>query len=335
MKVIITGATGFVGRNLAESFHDAGLEVVATGRSRAVGDALRKRGIEFHGADLLDPDQLSRAFSPADCLIHCAARSGPWGKRTEFYEANVIGTRNIIALTKKFGIKKIIFTSTPSVYFTNKDRYDVSESDPLPKRQTSQYARTKLIAETELMALQQEGYKVISFRPRALYGSYDNTIIPRILRLAERKRMPVVNHGRAMIDVTFMDNLTDAVRESLTAPEDAWNEVYNISNGDPISVHDWFSQVLSIFDRPFRPKNIPEPMAKTMAGIMEFIGHLPVVGKEPPMTRYSVGYMAKSMTMSIDKARQKLHYSPRVGNRRGFEMYARWYNSKAGRDQSS
>ncbi|MCP4658474.1 MAG: NAD(P)-dependent oxidoreductase [bacterium] len=328
MKVIITGATGFVGRNLAERFHDDGLKVVATGRSRAVGDELRKKGIEFQGADLLDLDQLNRVFSPADCLIHCAARSGPWGRYAEFYEANVVGTRNIIALCKRFGIKNIIFTSTPSVYFTNKDRYDVSESDPLPEKQTSHYAGTKLVAETELMALQQEGHKVIAFRPRALYGPYDNTIIPRILRLADRKRMPIVKNGLAMVDVTYVDNLTDAVRASLAAPDDAWNEVYNISNGDPISVYDWFSQVLSIFDRPFRPKNIPAPVAMTLAGIMEFVGHLPFVGKEPPMTRYSVGYMAKSMTMAIDKARQKLNYSPRVGNQQGFEKYAEWYCSK-------
>lgn len=328
MKVIITGATGFVGRNLAERLHDDGLEIVATGRSHAIGDELQKLGIAFQGADILNRDRLSRAFSPADCVIHCAARSGPWGRYAEFYEANVTGTRNVIAFCKKFDIKKIIFISTPSVYFTNKDRYNVSESDPLPRKQTSHYARTKLVAEAELMSLQQEGHWVIAFRPRALYGPYDNTIIPRILRLAERKRMPVINNGQAMIDVTYSDNFTDAVRASLTSPEDVWNEVYNISNGDPISVHDWFAQVLSIFDRPFLPKNIPEPVAKTMAGIMEFIGHLPVVGKEPPMTRYSVGYMAKSMTMSIDKARQKLNYSPQVGNRQGFEKYAEWYFSK-------
>ena len=88
-------------------------------------------------------------------------------------------------------IKKIIFISTPSIYFTGKDRCNISENEPLPDRQASNYSKTKLISETELMALQQEGYKVIIFRPRALYGPFDNTIIPYILRLADKKQMPL------------------------------------------------------------------------------------------------------------------------------------------------
>ena len=328
MKIIITGVTGFLGRNLAESFHGDGLRVVGAGRSLAVGDELRNKGIEFKEADILDLNRLNNAFSPADCVIHCAAKSGPWGRYRDFYETNVVGTRNVIKTCKNHNIKKIVFISTPSIYFTGKDRYNISESEPLPGRQASNYSKTKLISETELMALQQEGYKVIIFRPRALYGPFDNTIIPRILRLAEKKQMPIINNGQALIDITYVDNFVDAVRKSLTASDNAWNEVYNISNGNPISVKEWFSQVLSIFDRPFKPKNIPESTAKIVAGIMEFVSYLPFVKKEPSMTRFSVGYMAKSMTMTIDKAKQKLNYSPRVSNQQGFERYAKWYHSK-------
>jgi nucleoside-diphosphate-sugar epimerase len=178
------------------------------------------------------------------------------------------------------------------------------------------------------MALQQDGYKIIIYRPRALYGPYDNTFIPRILRLAEKERMPLINNGRALIDITYVENFVDAIRTSLSAPDDAWNEIYNISNGDPITVKDWFAQVLKIFDRPFRPKNVPESMAKIVAGAMEFVSYLPFIRKEPPMTRFSVGYLAKTMTMSIEKARRKLNYSPQVTNEEGFERYAAWYHSR-------
>lgn len=325
MKIIITGTTGFLGRNLAESFHNDGLQVVATGRSLVVGDELQNKGIEFKKADILDLNRLNNAFSPADCVIHCAARSGPWGRYRDFHETNVVGTRNVIKTCKNHNIKKIIFISTPSIYFTGKDRYNISENEPLPDRQASNYSKTKLISETELMALQQEGYKIIIFRPRALYGPYDNTIIPRILRLADKKQMPLINNGQALIDITYVDNFVDAIRKSLTASDNAWNEIYNVSNGNPISVKEWFSRVLNIFDRPFKPKNISESAAKTIAGIMEIVSYPPLVNKEPPITRFSVGYMAKSMTMAIDKAKQKLIYSHRVSNQQGFEMYAKWY----------
>lgn len=328
MKIIITGATGFIGRNLTEGLHDEGFQIVATGRSLEVGDELRKKGIQFQQADIRDSTQLTQAFSSADCVIHCAARTGDWGRYKEFYETNVVGTQNIVEACKSHAVKRIIFISTPSIYFTGKDRYNISESEPLPVRQTTHYSKTKLIAEAELLASQREGHRIIIFRPRAVYGPYDNTFVPRILRLAEQKQMPLINNGRAMIDLTYVGNVVEAVRKGLTASDNAWNEVYNISNGDPISVRDWFSQVLNIFERPFKPKNIPESVAKTMAGIRELVSYLPFAEKEPSMTRFSVGYMAKSMTMNIDKAKQMLNYSPQVSNQEGFKMYAEWYTSK-------
>jgi nucleoside-diphosphate-sugar epimerase len=327
MKIVITGATGFIGRNAAESFHEEGMQVIAIGRSQAAGDELRKKGIIFNKADIRDLNELNDAFSPADFVFHSAAKSGDWGKYQDFYDTNVVGTRNVIDACKNHQIKKIIYISTPSIYFTGTDRYDISENDPLPEDQLFPYGKTKLIAEAELMALTQDGYKVIILRPRAVYGPYDRTIMPRILRMAEKKKMPLINDGQALVDITYVDNFVDALRNALTAPDHAWNEIYNISNGDPIKLRDWFAQVLQVFDRPFKPKNVPEPAAKLAAGIMEFVSRLPFTGKKPSMTRFTVGYMARSMTMSINKAKQKLNYSPRIGNRQSFEKYAQWYHS--------
>jgi nucleoside-diphosphate-sugar epimerase len=96
VRIIITGATGFAGRNLAECFHDEGMEVVATGRSSLKGVKLRDKGISFEKADIRETDQVIKAFSPADCVIHCAGKSADGGTYKEFYDANVIGTRNVV-----------------------------------------------------------------------------------------------------------------------------------------------------------------------------------------------------------------------------------------------
>ncbi len=327
MKIIITGATGFVGRNLSESFHGEGIEVIATGRSLTVGNELIKKGIDFVQADITDPIQLNAVFCPADCIIHCAGKAGDWGKYKAFYEANVIGTQNVIQACKTHQIKKIIFISSPSVYYNGKDRYNTLESDPLPEKQFH-YGKTKLIAERDLLALEHEGFKSIILRPRAVYGKYDNTIVPRILQLSEKKQIPLINNGNALIDITYVGNFIMAVKNCLTAPDEAWNEVYNISNGDPISVKEWFSLVLEIFDRPFKSKNVPELLARQIAGIMELMSKLPFGNKKPPMTKFSVGYMAKSMTMSIEKAKQTLNYSPIISNQQGFEYYRNWMSKK-------
>jgi nucleoside-diphosphate-sugar epimerase len=261
-------------------------------------------------------------------VIHCAARSGDWGRYHEYYEANVIGTRHVATCCRRHGIEKILFISTPSVYFTGADRFDVKEDEPLPARQATHYAKTKLIAESELCSLREQGHRVLVFRPRAVLGPHESTFLPRILRLADRGRLPLINGGRALVDITHVDNLVDVSRTALSADDSAWDDVYNISNGDPIRVHDWFRQCLSALGRPFRPRNLPEAVARTVATAMEIASRLPFGPREPALTRFAVGYMARSMTLSLDKARDKLGYVPGVTNAEGFERLARWHRSQ-------
>ena len=325
MKVIITGATGFIGRNIAEKLHSNDVKVITTGRSEEVGQLLTKQGIEFVKADITKQNEINSVFSKSDFVIHCAARAGDWGNYSEFYDVNVNGTKNIINACKDNDIKRIIFISTPSVYYSGKDRYDIKENAPLPSKQFY-YGKTKLIAEKELLSLSSEGFKTIVLRPRAVYGKYDNIIIPRILKLAENKKIPLINKGKALVDITYIDNLVGAVINCIEASENSWNNIYNISNGEPISLKKWFSLVLKVFNRPFNYKNVPLPMVKFIAIINEYKSKLFFGNKKPTMTRFSVGYMSKSMTMSIEKAKQKLKYSPKFSNKLSFDEYMKWYN---------
>jgi len=96
-------------------------------------------------------------------------------------------------------------------------------------------------------------------------------------------------------------------------------------------VETWFSKILEAFGQPFQPKEIPEFIAKLAASAMEFSSYLPFINKEPPMTRFTVGYMAKSMTMSIEKAKNRLGYIPAVSNQEGFGRYAEWVRMQPSR----
>jgi len=324
MRVVITGATGFIGRNIAEAFHFKGDTVFATGRSERVGRALSESGIRFAPADLSEMNRVVAAFAPADCVIHCGGKSADWGNASEFFDANVLGTRNVIRACERHDIRRIIFVSTPSIYFTGRDRFDISESDPLPEKQHTHYARTKLAAERELLALSDLGFRIVILRPRAVLGPYDSTILPRIIRLSEKRKFPLINGGTALTDITYVDNIVDIVRRCLDAGESAWNQVYNVSNGEPICMKDWFGEMLAALGRPFRPKSVPEKVASAVACIGELGTRLPFGPRKPSMTRFSVGYMAKSMTMSIDKARRLLGYEPSVCNEEGFRRLASW-----------
>ena len=321
MKLIITGATGFIGRNLAESLAGDGHDILATGRALGVGNILGEAGIEFRPADIGRTGSLLDVFQQADCVVHCAGKSGDWGIYDDFHQANVIGTRNVLQGCIRYGIEKLIFISSPSVYFNDEDRLDLKENDPLPPRQLSHYATTKLIAEKEVLAAREKGIDVINLRPKAVFGPYDNTFSPRILRMSRKRRFPLINNGRALVDITYIENFVDAVRLCLKASDAAWNETYNISNGTPITIRDWFEQMVDILGKEFKPMNVPVPAARAAAGVMELAGHFPFGPKQPAMTRYSVGYMAKSMTLDIQKAQNRLGYGPRLDNRESFRVY--------------
>lgn len=144
--------------------------------------------------------------------------------------------------------------------------------------------------------------------------------------MSEKRRFPLINHGRATVDITYIDNLVHAVEKALSAPAQAWNEVYNISNGEPISLHDWFAEMCRMMGRPFKPKNVPRPVAACIAGLAELAMRCSGKGHKPALTRFSVGYMAKSMTLCLDKARHRLGYSPIVNNREAFDQLAKWCN---------
>lgn len=327
MRIIVTGATGFIGRNLVAGLVKDRHDLLATGRSTAVGRELEELGAAFRPADLRDEAEVRSAFAPADLVVHCGAKSGPWGSLRDHYQANVVGTRNVASACRHHGVPKMVFISTPSVYFTGRDRFDIREDEPLPRRPRTAYAKTKRIAEAELAGLAPQGLEVITLRPRAVHGPFDTIFVPRLLRMARQPSPPLVGGGGAWAEVTWVGNLVDAVRRCLEAPAESWNQAYNITNGEPITVRDFFGGLAQAFDLPFCPRPVSRVFAGTVATLMELSARLPGVTSEPVMTRTSVDYLATSMTMSIAKARERLGYRPEVGNTEGFRRTAEWFRA--------
>ena len=326
MKLIITGATGFIGRNFAEFFSTQGYDVLATGRSVEIGNEISEIGIPYRQIEITDRNQVLENFKKADCVIHCAGQAGDWGKYKEFYNVNVTGTKNVIDACIKYGIQKIIFISTPSIYYNGQNRFNVKESDPLPDRQFK-YGKTKLLAEEKLLESQIRGIQSIIFRPRAVYGKYDRIIVPRILKMAEGKHLPLINNGEAKVDITYIGNLNHALHCALKSDSDAWNQVYNISNGCPISVKDWFKTLLEVFEREFNAKSVPLSKAMKSASLMQIMNVIAFGSLKPTLTKFSVGYMGSTLTMSVEKAKELLGYEPQYTNRAGFDEYKNFYKS--------
>jgi 2-alkyl-3-oxoalkanoate reductase len=262
-------------------------------------------------------------------VVHCAGLSSPWGTYQEFYQANVLSTLNLLQVAQATGTKRFILISTPSVYFNYQDRFDLKESDPLPDPMVNHYAVTKYQAEQETLRLNRPDFQTIALRPRAIIGAEDAVIFPRVLRAYHEGRLKIVGDGKNVVDLTCVANVIQAVEACLNAPPEAFGEVYNITNGEPKPLWETIGHFLSALDLPPVTKKIPASVALTVAGLNEFIHRYFLGGREPALTRYSVGILSTSMTMNIDKARTKLGYTPVQNTLEGVKEFVTWYQTQA------
>ncbi|WP_409343534.1 NAD-dependent epimerase/dehydratase family protein [Paenibacillus sp. MBLB4367] len=327
MKALVTGATGFLGGALARRLAGMGWEVTAAGRNKAEGALLAKQGIRFQPLDLQDEDAVIRACRDQDYVFHSGALSSPWGRYADFYESNVLGTRHIAAGCMKHAVNRLIYVSTPSIYFDFTDRLAIAEDAALPAKPVNPYAATKLLAEREIERFRKLGLAAITLRPRALFGPGDRTILPRLLEANERGRVPLIGGGKAVLDLTYVDNAVDALLLCVSAPESALGKAYNITNGESVSLIEVLQRLFGKLGQPLRAKPIPYRAAYALAGLMELAARLKGSGREPLLTRYTVGVLAKSQTLDIAAAKRELGYEPKVSIAEGIDAFADWWRS--------
>ncbi|MHA6529987.1 NAD-dependent epimerase/dehydratase family protein [Paenibacillus sp. BAC0078] len=327
-KALVTGATGFLGRHTARRLVKLGWEVYGLGRSLEAGVQLEREGTFFVGADLRNAEAVSRACKGMDVVFHCAALSSPWGKYSEFYGCNVEGTRHIVEGCLQHGVERLIHISTPSIYSSRSSHIDIREADPLPQKPANSYAATKLLAERVVEQAAKAGLTAFMLRPRAIFGPMDNALFPRLLEANKAKGVPLLDGGGALIDLTCVDNVVDAMLLCCTAPPQAAGRAYNISNGEPVMFKELLARLFAKLNIPLRTRRIPYRTAYAAAGLLEGIHKLlPFLG-EPILTRYSASALGISQTLDISLAREMLGYRPRVTIDEGIESFAEWWREQ-------
>ena len=314
MRVLVTGATGFLGGALSRRLMSQGHDVVALGRSP---EKLAKLAAE--GAQTVAIDLSSSAPSPnitCDAAIHCAALSSPWGRDLDFLRANIFGTKIALQLARHGGAKRFIHISTPSIYFRFQDQADVAEDMPLPPP-VNAYVRTKAAAEQLVLAAID--LDPIILRPRGIYGAGDTTLLPRMLHAARKRALPLMNDGRAATDLTHIDDVVDAVCAALTTTAPLNQRFFNVSGGVPLNVREVAEQVGRKAGVPVRWRKAPVDLVLAYARAGEALCRLLPKYPEPSVTAYSAALFAFTQTLDISAAKAQLGWSPRIGFAEGFE----------------
>jgi nucleoside-diphosphate-sugar epimerase len=321
MRILITGGTGFLGKRLAERLTSSH-QVTVFGRNKDVGNELENQGIKFLLGDIRDADAVLAACKRQEYVFHCAALSSVRGRYKDFYNINVVGTRNVIRGCEIYEIKRLINVSTASIYYDYSNRVNLTEEDAASP--VNAYAITKLMAETLINKVHHRGLSVITIRPSAMFGCANNTILTWLVG-ASRKGIPLIKQGKALIDITHVDNVIDALLLCQTAPALLSGGTFNISNNQPIIIKNLLEKLASKIEYELKFLSVPYTLIDKATQILELTSKIKLFENQQILTRYELGILAFSHSLDITSATEKLKYQPRMSLEEGIESFCQWF----------
>lgn len=326
-RVLVTGASGFIGAHVVRKLAAEGWQVVATGRDRGRLDGSVAYAVAT--ADL-STDALSPLVAGCDAVVHSAALSSPWGERDAFLRANVVATRRLMEAARGAGVERFVHLSSPSIYFRLADQFGIGEAFVPPQRWINAYAESKWLSE---QCVSGDGFRRMTriiLRPRAVFGEGDRAIFPRIVALASRGWFPYIGGGRAHIDVTYVGNVAEAVQRALEVSAAPNSRVFNITNDEPMAVRDLLDRLFGELGMKVRPVYVPRRAAVVMGTLAEQVARWRSGQPEPRLSRYGAGVLGFAQTLDVSRATRELGYRPEVSIDEGIRRFGDWWRTHGG-----
>ena len=340
MRVLITGAAGFIGGRVTEIFHESGFAKVRAGvRQLPATPRIDRLGVEIVRCDMMDPSQLSEALEGTDAVVHCARGLGP---------VTAQGTRNLLGAALHAGVGRFVHLSTIDVY--GDATGEVDEETPV-RRVGSEYGDSKIEAEEACWSYLQRGLAVSVLRPTIVYGPFS---AGWTVEFAERLQVrpwpfpPEVCGGTC--NLLYVDDLVAAIRLALTESS-AVGEAFNVNGPERPTWHEYFSALNEAMGLP--PIEASPPASSRMTawaikpvrrvarfGLRHFGGQIMALAersgwvgramraaeariRKAPTTGEFELY-GRSVSFPIEKATRSLGYVPSVNMERGIESSVRW-----------
>lgn len=315
MKVLVTGGSGFLGKALCRALLAQGDAVTSLQRHHS--PELAASGVRQVLGTLDDADKVREAVTGIDAVMHNAAKASAWGPWRDFYQTNVVGTQCIIESCRELGIRKLVYTSTPSVVHAGRTPVaGGNERDtPYGTRFSAHYPHTKMLAERALLAANDASLATIALRPRLIWGPGDTQLLPRLVERAHAGRLRLIGDGGNKMDCTYIDNVVQAhllALAELRPGAVCAGKAYFISNREPRPVRDIVNGLLAAADAPLVKKTLPFPVAYAIGVVCEGIWRIGRLGGEPPMTRFLAEQLSTEHWYDCSQAQRDFGYTPTV-----------------------
>jgi len=306
VRALVTGASGFLGRQLVARLRADGVWIralVRSGRDRSVA------ADEICEGDLREPDVLERAVAGVDHVYHAGARVSTTGTWEEFEATNVRATGDLIRLAGRAGVRRLVHVSSLSVYGVSHDGAAITEESPYDTggEERGFYARSKLAADRLAMAAIRDGAAVVVVRPGLLYGP--GRIPPLGRRVMAQGPLRIVLASRDyLLPLAYVDNVVDAVCLA-TQVEAAGGRAYTIVD-EHVRQADYLRLYRRVSGQRWVAVYAPLGVIRSLARMVERSSGW--LGIRAPITVHQVERTVRSATFLTRRAEQELGWRPRV-----------------------
>lgn len=325
MTVLVTGAAGFLGGHVTELLQSLGERPRVLVQPNDPIERLELANVDIHRGDVADRVALERAVSGVQCVLHCAARIGPWGPSAEYERTNVRGLETLVRTAVAAGVKRIVHVSSITVH--GNDLHGAGDESAPLREEPNPYSRSKVAGERLLeRMIREEGAPVTIIRPGWIYGPRDNSSFARLARRIEQRKMMMVGSGGNHVPLIYV---RDVARGVLLASqvEEAEGRCYVLVNDEPVTQRDFVTAIADELGAPPPTRRVPYKPAVWMGAVAEHLGHLTRSREPPPVMRYGMQLLGGENRFSIARARSELGFAPLVDLAEGVRRSVEWYRA--------
>ncbi len=327
MKVLVTGAAGFIGSHVVDALVERGNDVRALVRLAGDTSYLRTlRDVEILRGDLTDTASLKSAVQDVQQIYNVAAKTGPWGVEEAYRAVNVQGVADLIRIAMDAGVQRIVHTSSITVYGHHL-RDVVSEDHPF-HAENNPYSRSKIAGERLIFQLVREhGAPVVVVRPAWVYGPRDVASFCRFVNLVERGKSFLIGTGNNCVPVVYVRDVAQGLINAGEAGNKVIGRAYNIADDRRVTQAQYLNTIADALQAPHVSRKFPLSAlylaGRTAEVVWQAMGRRK--GAPPPLTTYGVSLLGENQQFSIDRARRELGYAPNFDVKRGVAEGVRWY----------
>ncbi len=324
MNVFVSGATGFIGSQLALALAEKGITVHALYRSEKKAEIIQHTNIKLFKGDILDLDSLKSAIETCEQVYHVAAFAKAWTKNpADIYKLNIDGAINVFKVAADEGVKKIVFTSTAGVLGASKE--GMLNETAYPREQFSHYEKSKSILEEKIKLNSFKNIEIVIVNPSRVYGpgilSESNSFTTLIQKFMNGSWRIIPGNGKSIANYVFIDDLIEG---HILAMEKGKNGERYILGGENISYNELFKVLETIRGKRKRMYRMPLVIMLILAQIFIFLS---IFGIRPMITPALVKKYNMNFLLDISKAQKELGYKA-IGFKEGATSTVQWLKEK-------